>query len=269
MNKLVVLSLGAGVQSSTLALMATAGSVTPLPDAAIFADTQDEPVAVYAWLTWLEKQLSFPVYRVTAGSLMEANLVIKTSKKSGKRYLRTLVPFYIRNSDNTKGALWRKCTRDYKIQPIIKQLRKLRKNKKQLIEQWIGISTDEAQRMKPSKDKWITHRWPLIEAGMSRADCLAWMKKHDYPTPPRSACVYCPYHSDKEWARIKRDDPEGFAKAVRFEQSSQLLQGCQDALEGIPYLHPSLQPLSKINFDSLKDESPDLFGNECEGICGV
>ena len=41
-----VLSLGAGVQSSTLALMAAAGEVTPMPTAAIFADTQAEPARV-------------------------------------------------------------------------------------------------------------------------------------------------------------------------------------------------------------------------------
>ena len=34
------LSLGAGVQSSTLALMAAKGEIGPMPDAAIFADTQ-------------------------------------------------------------------------------------------------------------------------------------------------------------------------------------------------------------------------------------
>ncbi len=56
-----ILSLGAGVQSSTLALMAAAGEVSPMPTAAIFADTQDEPASVYKWLDWLEKQLPFPV----------------------------------------------------------------------------------------------------------------------------------------------------------------------------------------------------------------
>ena len=34
-----VLNLGAGVQSSTLALMAATGAITPMLDFAIFADT--------------------------------------------------------------------------------------------------------------------------------------------------------------------------------------------------------------------------------------
>lgn len=52
-----ILSLGAGVQSSTLALMAAAGEVTPMPVAAVFADTGDEPTSVYRWLDWLTTQL--------------------------------------------------------------------------------------------------------------------------------------------------------------------------------------------------------------------
>jgi len=37
--RLRALSLGAGVQSTTLALMAAHGEVGPMPDCAIFADT--------------------------------------------------------------------------------------------------------------------------------------------------------------------------------------------------------------------------------------
>ena len=37
-----IISLGAGVQSSTMALMAACGEITPMPQCAIFADTQAE-----------------------------------------------------------------------------------------------------------------------------------------------------------------------------------------------------------------------------------
>ena len=51
--RLRVLSLGAGVQSTTLALLAVRGEIGPMPDCAIFADTGWEPRAVYEHLTWL------------------------------------------------------------------------------------------------------------------------------------------------------------------------------------------------------------------------
>lgn len=66
-----VISLGAGVQSSTMALMAKHGEITPMPDAAIFADTGAEPIGVYNWLLQLEEKLPCPIYRVSAGNLRD------------------------------------------------------------------------------------------------------------------------------------------------------------------------------------------------------
>jgi len=69
--KLRVLSMGAGVQSTTLALMAAHGEIGPMPDCAIFADTKAEPAAVYDQVTWLRSGnvLPFPIHDVSAGSL--------------------------------------------------------------------------------------------------------------------------------------------------------------------------------------------------------
>jgi hypothetical protein len=66
-----VISLGAGVQSTTMALMAARGEIGPMPVCAIFADTRAEPKGVYAHLDWLERQLPFPVHRVSAGNLRD------------------------------------------------------------------------------------------------------------------------------------------------------------------------------------------------------
>ena len=54
-----ILSLGAGVQSSTLALMIAHGELPPVT-AAVFADTQWEPRKVYEWLDWLETEVQRP-----------------------------------------------------------------------------------------------------------------------------------------------------------------------------------------------------------------
>ena len=53
--------------------------LVPKVDCAIFADTQSEPRAVYDWLSWLKKQLSFPVHIVTVGNLTK-NLLKSNSK---------------------------------------------------------------------------------------------------------------------------------------------------------------------------------------------
>ena len=86
-----IISLGAGVQSSTMALMAAHGEITPMPDGAVFADTKREPAPVYVWLDWLEKQLPFPVHRVSKGDLGVDALLVRTSK-GGKNYTKHAVP---------------------------------------------------------------------------------------------------------------------------------------------------------------------------------
>ena len=53
--ELRVLSLGAGVQSSTLFFKVLHGEIAPV-DIAIFADTGNEPKEVYDWVKYLKKE---------------------------------------------------------------------------------------------------------------------------------------------------------------------------------------------------------------------
>jgi len=271
-----IISLGAGVQSSTLALMASDGEVGPLPYAAIFADTQAEPPGVYQWLDWLEGQLRFPVYRVTAGSLTDAVLKPRTHLKTGARYFKNIIPAYVQNKDGTRGITGRACTPDFKLAPLFKKARELgqikRGQKAVGVVSWIGISLDEVSRMKPSKLPWAKNRFPLIEMEMTRHDCLRWMKSKGYPTPPRSACTYCPFHSDHEWRTMKNERPNEFAEAVAFEKQFQALRDTENGpnrMKGKLYLHDSLVPLDQIDFSEDTTQGQLKFHNECEGLCGV
>jgi hypothetical protein len=272
---LQLVSCGAGVQSTTLCLMAAHGEITPMPDAAIFADTKGESARVYSHLSWLEKQLPFPVYRVTAGSLEEASLVVRTSAKTGNRYTKSLIPAFVEGH----GLLGRRCTADFKVRVIERKARELAgitgKSVKDLrVVQWLGISTDEMQRMKNSIDPWLQFRHPLIEdVRMSRQDCLEWMLSKGYPEPPRSSCVYCPFHSDMEWTRLKEEEPEEFERAAIFEEK---LQAAVDQCTGTarprgrPFLHRSWQPLREVIFKpGDARQQMDMFAEDCAGLCGV
>lgn len=272
-----IISLGAGVQSSVMALMAAAGEITPMPTAAIFADTQAEPAGVYHWLDWLEVKLPFPIYRVTAGSITDAQLRLRNRTKSvGRPYVQSIIPAYIKNQDGTKGILGRSCTADYKIKPIMKAARKIgavkRGEKSVKVTQWIGISLDEVRRMRTSRDAWAENRWPLVELEMSRHDCLNWMRRKGYPKPPRSACVFCPFHSDNEWRRLKNEEPAEFSKAAQFERDLQVVKAKTDNMNGIPFLHASLRPLGEIEFltDAQLGQATFLDDpKDCMGMCGL
>jgi hypothetical protein len=275
------LSLGAGVQSSCLALMAATGEVGPVPDAAIFADTQAEPASVYKWLDWLDAEIQrspfpFPVHRVTRGSLTEVSLTIRERVRTvGAPWSKSLIPAFVANPNGSCGIMGRSCTADFKIAVLLKEERRLaqvkRGQKEVTATTWIGISYDEMQRMKVSREKWCQNRWPLIERRMRREDCLKWMADHGYPKPPRSSCVYCPFHSNAEWRRLRDEEPEEFARAVKFEQDLQDVKRRSDGMNGVPFLHNSLMPLGEVDLSDYQNDprQMDMFQNECAGMCGV
>jgi len=277
MNRpLRVLSLGAGVQSSTLALMSAHGEIAPF-DAAIFADTQAEPQHVYDWLDWLEKQLPFPVHRVSKGSLRNDSLQIRISQKSGNKYLKSLIPAFVLENGK-KGLFGRRCTADYKVRMIERRVKEIagikRFSKKQpvMIEQSIGISLDEAIRQKPSKISAIKHSFPLLALGVTRNDCLRWMSDKGYPEPPKSACLFCPFHSDVAWDELKNGRQDEWEGIVNFERELQRLAALDDVTRGVPYLHSSCVPIDQVDFKPVvrhRLHQVDLFGNECQGLCGV
>lgn len=271
--RLRVLSLGAGVQSTTLALMAAHGEIGPMPDCAIFADTCAEPKAVYEHLSWLMSGnvLPFPVHVVSAGDLgEEIRLNVSGASRNEAR-----PPFFIRNRDGSKGMLRRQCTQDYKILPIQRKVRELlglkprqRWPKEPVVEQWIGISLDEAIRMKPAWVPAIVNRWPLVELRLSRWACLAWLERNGYPQPPKSACTFCPFRSDVEWRRLRDESPSAWADAVSIDRVIRLPSRTRKI--GEAFLHPSLKPLDEVDLSTAAERGqPDLFLNECEGMCGA
>ena len=277
------LSLGAGAQSSVLALLLSRSDARltklgyPMPDVAIFADTGWEPEYVYRHLDWLQEQLEFPLIRVSDGNLKE-NLKLGRTV-SGHRFVD--VPLFTVNADGRKGMLRRQCTNHYKIRPIYRRIRQLAGGvprrpfpKDRYAEMWIGISQDEALRMKPSREPWVEHRWPLVDLEMSRDDCVEWFSS-EYPDRylPRSACVICPFRSDEHWLELKHREPSSYEEAVRFDRwlRSSTVTPVRKLLDGRPYLHSARRPLESVmekrQTGSMNGVS--AFNNECEGLCGV
>lgn len=287
-----VISMGAGVQSSCMALMAKHGEIEPMPDFAIFSDTQAEAgyrtrnnpkgerEGLYAWLDWLEAQLPFPVYTVTGGDLTAESLKLREGKKglrAGKKYLRHSIPVFGIMDDNRKiAAIGRRCTSDFKIRPFLRELRRrcgVKRGEKNVVaSSWLGISWDEIQRMKDSRDSWVENRFPLIEKKMSRHHCLEWMAKRDYPEPPRSACFYCPFHSNKDWRKLRDNDPLHFQDAIDFDEELRRKNLKYRAGKQMTvYLHNSCKPLGEVDFDNDEDKGQLTwdFNAECEGLCGT
>ena len=121
--------------------------------------------------------------------------------------------------------------------------------------------------MKTAHQNYITNRYPLIELGMRRFDCLKWLEAHDYPIPPNSSCLGCPYHDNKYWRALKRESPDEWADTVAMDRMLRL-PGVS-AMVGTEYMHRNRVPLEEADLELELETQMDLFGEECEGVCGV
>jgi len=264
-----VLSLGAGVQSTTVLLMSIAGELDRL-DAAVFSDTGWEPRVVYDHLAKLEAAATdagIPVHRVSAGNLRQDAL------DPGHRFAS--MPLHVRNRSGAKGMIRRQCTREYKLDPIRRKVRELHEAAgRRLVEQWMGISVDEIGRMRTSDVRYITNRYPLVERRMTRHDCQRWLDAHGWPEVPKSSCVGCPFHSDRQWRELRDRSLEEWADAVEFDWA---IRGSHRGsinkveLQGQAFLHPSLVALDEADLSTPEDRGQlNLFEADCQsGVCGL
>lgn len=272
MTPLRILSLGAGVQSSTVLRMSIAGELPPL-DHAIFADTGWEPAPVYEHLAILEaeaRDAGITVHRVARGNIRDDAL------DPDHRFAS--MPLFIRRADGARGMVRRQCTGEYKLKPLLERQRELAgiayrgTSKEVRVVTVIGISWDESERMRDPYRKWIRHEYPLVDLRMTRVDCLTWHATRGLPRPPRSACIGCPFRSDNEWRDLRDHNPEGWADAIAFDhaiRNGNVRDGVA-ILDGLAFLHSSLVPLEEVDLSTREDHGQlalDLVS--CEGMCGL
>tara|TARA_R100000458_G_C8247439_1_gene225021 strand:+ start:254 stop:1102 length:849 start_codon:yes stop_codon:yes gene_type:complete len=281
--KKAVVSFGGGVQSTTLAWLVIkrdprlAKIVTVWPTLFVFADTGDEPAEVYEHVERMRKVI------------LDAGLDFATVKRKGRplseqfTHWRTLTsaplvaPFFIKSKSGSVMPMRRYCTVHYKVKVIRKAIRQWAEvprgyKGEAYVEEWLGISADEAQREKVStRDDGYNcaraYRHPLLEMGWKRSHCHEYLDSID-ESAPRSACTFCPFRSNAEWLEVKAK-PDEWAQVIAVER------GAQEAhregrlnMAGAPYLHPSRIPIDEVDFDGGQQS---LFGwdDECAGVCGV
>lgn len=278
-----VLNLGAGVQSTTLALMYCKGELTPKPDAAIFADTGWEPREIYAHVWWLAGELEaagIPLYVTWEGDIRADALRSQVRGKASDGERWASMPFFTKDRQTGgAGQIRRQCTYEYKIKPIERATKRWvmglkhgeRAKGKVHLHRIMGISADEAHRMRNAEQEWATNVYPLCDwpvgSGrvMRRSQCIDWLFTN-YPAikPKKSACLGCPFHNDNEWRQIK-EQPEYWQDVTEFDDA---MRNC-DGMRGDIFLHPKRIPLRDVDLSNPHEDQIDLFGQECEGMCGI
>jgi hypothetical protein len=81
----------------------------------------------------------------------------------------------------------------------------------------LGISVDEWQRVNNKNRPLERLEFPLIDANLSRADCLRIVSEAGLPPPAKSACYFCPLRKPAHWSEMRRDRPDLFERAAALE----------------------------------------------------
>lgn len=264
----IVLSLGAGVQSTTLALMAARREIGPMPSYAAFADTGAEPRAVYRHLEWLATQLPFPIVRVRREGLDLGAYHTETARLGLAK--RSTIPLY---TAEPHGMLAKQCSKEFKTRPVQREIRRRaglaprqRAPAGFMVELWVGMSKDEMFRVKRSETAYIHTRHPLVEADMTRQDCLRWLEERQYPRPPKSSCIFCPFRDNAAWIDMGRNQPEDFTDAIAYDDT---WRDGYPGMEGTAYVHRNRIPLRDLDLSQPAEQAAFAFVDQeqCDA-CG-
>lgn len=314
---LEVLSYGGGTQSAALALMSAAGQLPKL-DAVVMADTHGELPETYEYAEYVASKLEaagIPFIRVSAGSLEDALLASEPTSPN------PTPPAHVVNPDGSKGRISAyRCSYDYKRRVIERQVKRLCGGrgawKRSTVRQWLGFSVDEIGRCKPAQgcrcghnrvrpprekggpprghrpgcdacgceafDPWQINVYPLIDLQFRRDDTIRWFRENGHPTPPRSACWFCPNSRNPRWSQLKQEHPDLFERACVLDEAIRNGGGF-NARGSVPFagqmfLHDSRIPLRNADLRSAVEREidagqGDLFdgaeiGSACEaGAC--
>lgn len=272
-----VLSLGGGVQSSTIAEMIAEGDLESV-DAAVFADTGDELAETYAQVEYLFgrlRKVGVECHSVSAGSLVD-------DIRGGGRF--AAMPLFT-DRGGRRGRMRRQCTSEYKIVPIEQKAREMlmarglatmnvrgevRANSGVTVERWLGISLDEVQRMKPARVSYVVNRWPLIDARMSRHDCVTYLQERNLPLPVRSACRVCPFHSTEYWRWLRDERPEDWQHVVEFDEflrSGDEANRISATSDGPLFLVRECVPLSEADLSTPEERGQLRLFDDSETVC--
>ena len=243
---MIVWSYGGGTQSAAIAVLILQGKL-PRPDIICMADTSREVQETWDYLERVVRPAGIDVQIIKHDY---ATVDLFGSKGD------LLIPAFTRTNGGTIGKMPTFCSNEWKQRPVRRWLRE------QGVEQcdlWLGISTDEMERMKFSDVQWQKNVYPLIEiVPMSRHQCVSLVEQHGWPTPPKSRCYMCPNMSPAHWRTMRDKAPIDFERAVILEEELQ-------EIDPDIYLHKLAIPLTMAVERS--DQQSDMFDGCDSGFC--
>ncbi|MEU5885176.1 phosphoadenosine phosphosulfate reductase [Spirillospora sp. NPDC047279] len=128
------------------------------------------------------------------------------------------IPIPVRMSNGAPGT--RSCTADFKIRVLGRYLKAHGASAANPATVGIGISVDEIHRANNRRtEPYERIVYPLLDLGIRRADCPRIIQSAGLPTPPKSACWFCPFRRLAYWKTLRLQDPDLFARACHLEDT--------------------------------------------------
>ena len=233
MENVEVWSCGGGTQSGAIAALIGLGKL-PRPDCAFMTDTGRERSSTWPFVDgFIRPNLAKVGLELTVVKASEfARLDIYWNDT-------VLLPGYPTQSGEV-GKLSPFCSGKWKQDVAERWMRSIGI---QTCRNWIGISSDEARRIRAQHRPWLKLWYPLIfEIPLRRHQCVEVIRAQGWAGHiPHSACFMCPNLSDAEWIDMKINWPSDFAAACSLEDETRLK-------DPHFFLHPACVPLAQVDF---------------------
>lgn len=173
------------------------------------------------------------------------------------------------------GRLRQKCTGHYKIKPMARVVRAylsyhlgVKNPPPNSVERWIGFAWDERRRIKPPDVKYEQMRFPLVDLRETKKDILDWYERTGEEMPPPSVCNHCWANGVNTFKRIHDTDPEGWKRAVEFDEMSRDMS--QFLIKEKCYCSRTLVPLKELAASGFKVAGRDATELACDsGVCFI
>jgi len=250
---MITMSYGGGKQTVAMITLVLEGRL-PRPDLIVFADTSYEVKTTFEYLDQVvQPALKEIGLKVEICGHEYANLDIV--KGDSPETSAVLLPVFTRQNGRI-GKMPTFCSNEWKQRPIRRWLRDQGVSDTDV---WLGISLDEAERMKPSGMKWYRHVYPLIElVPMHRLQCIHQIDNYGWRVPFKSRCKMCPNQSALAWRQMKESGNGDFEAAVQIENEVR-------SKDSDMYFHELAIPLAQAV--ELSEAQSDMFDGCDSGYC--
>ena len=214
--ELHVVSLSGGKDSTAMLLRMLEEGMRV--DIILFCDTGLEFPAMYEHLDKLERDIGRPITRIRSFHtfeyyLTQKEILVKHKKNAGQRNYRGY---------GWSGPLNRCCTKELKTIPREKFLRQLQEHYD--IIEYVGLAADEGYRFERENNQKPNCRHPLVDWGMTEADCLQYCYDRGYTWGglykqfSRVSCWCCPLQPLAELRILYKSYPELWAQLKEWDK---------------------------------------------------